>query len=271
MTSIYALVDPRNNEVRYVGKAKNPKLRYASHKCVTGNSYRANWIRSMQQCGHNPEMVILEEAVDWVESELFWIDYLRSLGARLTNLSKGGESGPVGWSPTVEQRKKMSVKSKARMDEARKFPLLNQGLHTFMHRKPAPPSDEQRKAMSERSKRMWADPDVKAKMSAEISDRHKRGLYAHIKHRVMNSDELAASAKTKRNSSGWGKFGFKGVALVFINKQGVPRYSAHAMLPKRTYVGCFETAIDAAKAVDAAMIKVWGTDTFLNFPVKDEI
>lgn len=271
MTSIYALVDPRNNEVRYVGKAKNPKLRYASHKCVTGNSYRANWIRSLQLCGYNPEMVILEETVDWVESELFWIDYLRSLGARLTNLSKGGESGPVGWSPTQEQRKKMSAKAKEHIAEARKFPLLHQGLHTFIHSKPSPPTDEQRKDASERMKRMWADLDRRAKLSAEMSDRHRRGLYAHVKHRGMNPDEIAAANKTKRNNSGWGKFGFKGVALVFINKQGVPRYSAHAMLPKRTYVGCFETAVDAAKAVDAAMIKVWGADTFLNFPIKDDI
>lgn len=269
MTAIYALLDPRTNEVRYVGKAKDPKLRYASHKCVRGYSHRANWIRSLQRCGYDPEMVILEESEDWAESESFWIEYLMSLGARLTNLSKGGESGPVGWSPNQEQRNKMSAKSKARIEEARKFPLLYQGLHTFMHRKPTPPTDEQRQSASARMKRMWADPDVKAKMSAEISDRHKRGLYAHIPHRGMTPEEVASANASKRKRSGWGKFGFKGVALVSTNKRGESRFSAHAMLPKRTYVGCFKTAEEAAKAVDVAMYARWGSDTYLNFPVTE--
>ena len=36
-------------------------------------------------------MIMLEESpVDWAEAEQFWIDYLRSMGARLTNLAKGG-------------------------------------------------------------------------------------------------------------------------------------------------------------------------------------
>lgn len=268
MTAIYALLDPRTNEVRYVGKAKDPKLRYASHKCVRGYSHRANWIRSLQRCGYDPEMVILEESEDWAESESFWIDYLMSLGARLTNLSKGGESGPVGWSPTEDQRNKMSAKAKARIEEARKFPLLYRSLHAFINRNPAPPTDEQRKVAGERMRRMWADPDVKAKMSAEISDRHKRGLYAHIPHRCMTPEEVALSSENKRKRSGWGKLGLKGVAMVFANKRGEARFSSHAMIPRRTYLGCFKTPEEAGIAYDKAMFGYWGQGTYLNFPDK---
>ena len=268
MTAIYALLDPRTNEVRYVGKAKDPKLRYASHKCVRGYSHRANWIRSLQRCGYDPEMVMLEESEDWAESESFWIDYLMSLGARLTNLSKGGESGPVGWSPTPEQRNKMSAKAKERIAEARKFPLLHQGLHTFINRKPPLPTDEQRKAMSDRSKRMWSDPDKKAKMSAEIADRHKRGVYKNVLskgYKDWTEASYAKSARSRRLSPPRNTLGLKGVTAI-------PRsncYSAHAILDKRTYLGCFHDPYEAAKAVDVAMYARWGSETYLNFPVTE--
>ena len=45
-TYIYILIDPFTNQIRYVGKANNPKERYKNHKnrCRDKNTHKRNWI-----------------------------------------------------------------------------------------------------------------------------------------------------------------------------------------------------------------------------------
>lgn len=104
--TIYALCHPVTNEIRYIGKTTTPQKRYKEHCRSGGNTYCNKWVRSLNP--HKPVMVGLEIAVeDWVEAEQFWIIYMKSLGARLTNLTVGGE-GALGYVATEETRKKIS-------------------------------------------------------------------------------------------------------------------------------------------------------------------
>lgn len=93
-TSIYALVNPRNNEVRYVGKTVNVQRRKITHKhdLRNHNTHKVRWMKSILPS--EPELVVLEEiqaGENWIEAEMFWIAYLKSLGANLTNSTAGGE------------------------------------------------------------------------------------------------------------------------------------------------------------------------------------
>lgn len=105
-TTIYALCHPVTNEIRYVGKTINPRTRYKEHIGSTKGTHCNKWVRSLKPS--IPIFVELEVvSSDWIEAEQFWIAYFKSLGARLTNLTAGGE-GMVGYTATEETRKRIS-------------------------------------------------------------------------------------------------------------------------------------------------------------------
>jgi hypothetical protein len=93
ITYIYGLKDPITNEIRYVGKADNPKKRYSEHlKDKTSNSHKSRWIEGLQKIGERPILVIIEEVNqnNWKEKEIEWISYGKR-NWKLTNITDGGE------------------------------------------------------------------------------------------------------------------------------------------------------------------------------------
>ena len=93
---IYALVDPRDNLVRYIGQSKEPAKRLSHH--VRGHegpqTEKDIWISDLLDSGFFPTMVIVEAIklsigdddipiVD--ERELSWMVGLKALGQPLLN------------------------------------------------------------------------------------------------------------------------------------------------------------------------------------------
>lgn len=109
---IYALVDPRNEEVRYVGWTLNVTKRLQGHvSCSrTGaeKTHKSNWIKSLLEIGLSPRMDILESGSGdgWGEAETRWIQHYRDLSHSLTNIASGGE-GTTGCTPSAETRQKL--------------------------------------------------------------------------------------------------------------------------------------------------------------------
>lgn len=90
---IYALRDPRNNEVRYVGQTKYEKKRYKQH--IQGfdedNIPKQRWIDELKELGLLPIYEVQESGVAWssrFEREAYWINHYLDLGHRLTNQPK---------------------------------------------------------------------------------------------------------------------------------------------------------------------------------------
>lgn len=113
VTYIYALIDPRDGQPRYVGKTIDPTKRLNGHinpkrKC---NCHSANWIRQLVKAGFMPEMKIIEEVKpgdDWKERERFWIQKYQEMGYSLTNITPGGDGGGyVGRTQSLETREKL--------------------------------------------------------------------------------------------------------------------------------------------------------------------
>jgi len=94
---IYGLIDPRNNQLRYIGKSIDPPKRLKDHikesKGSRRNNHNYNWIRQLLAEGLRPVLEILEEIPedDWREREMDWISAARIVGLELTNRTDGGE------------------------------------------------------------------------------------------------------------------------------------------------------------------------------------
>lgn len=94
-TTIYVLVDPRTDEIRYVGKTtQSLKARIGAHLQDKCNCHRVHWLNELKREGLRPlakPIAEMEGAWPWRQEERWWIRKLRFLGARLTNNTSGGD------------------------------------------------------------------------------------------------------------------------------------------------------------------------------------
>jgi hypothetical protein len=117
MTYIYALIDPRNNECRYIGKANDPAERLKGHLkyCKIGHDHKVSWLKQLLALGLKPIITELEciPCAEWEKDEQWWISYMKYLGANLTNMTCGGD-GVHNMSREIrskisEKRKKQTI------------------------------------------------------------------------------------------------------------------------------------------------------------------
>lgn len=88
-TYIYALIDPRNSETRWVGQTNNPARRLGLHLATPDkNQAKWSWITELKGQGQKPTMQILEEVEDNAANtrERWWIRELGQQGANLLNI-----------------------------------------------------------------------------------------------------------------------------------------------------------------------------------------
>jgi excisionase family DNA binding protein len=92
---IYALIDPRDNSVRYVGFSRDAQLRLREHlNGGGGNGQERRWIHRLLKSGLSPILQVLEtiEASEDAltiacERELYWIHEMARSGHPLLNVS----------------------------------------------------------------------------------------------------------------------------------------------------------------------------------------
>lgn len=109
-TFIYALNDPRDGRMRYIGKANDPRDRLSKHlNSANSQDHRGAWIRSLLSQGLKPELEILMEVPleGWEEIEKRFIQVFRAV-VDLTNSADGGESVMDGRKHSESARLKMS-------------------------------------------------------------------------------------------------------------------------------------------------------------------
>lgn len=112
---VYALVDPRTGETRYVGLSHCGLKRPRHHRMpssIKRTSHKNNWIKLLHAAGLTYEIAVLHQQPmpdGLSEAEVFWIAEMRSRGHRLTNVSVGGQDGRLGTPTSKETRKKLSI------------------------------------------------------------------------------------------------------------------------------------------------------------------
>jgi hypothetical protein len=88
LVTVYGLVDPLSQQLRYVGQTVDAETRYTCHKANSEDSWLGTWVQRLRDRGEAPKFIVIEDGVhrkNADESELFWIQYFYSLGAKLLN------------------------------------------------------------------------------------------------------------------------------------------------------------------------------------------
>ena len=70
MYYVYALAEPTNNEVRYVGITTNLSVRYKSHLSVNDGCPKSDWVYDLRDEDLKPNMIVLDTAENKKEALL---------------------------------------------------------------------------------------------------------------------------------------------------------------------------------------------------------
>jgi hypothetical protein len=112
-TSIYGLIDPVTQQIRYVGKTIEPiHRRLKSHVTARTSINPINrWVAKLFRAGLKPEIFQIESVeTNWQEAEQYWITYFRYIGADLLNIAPGGD-----WCPRHAESNRRRAETVKRM------------------------------------------------------------------------------------------------------------------------------------------------------------
>jgi hypothetical protein len=149
---VYGLVNPIDNTIFYIGKGLGKRA--YDHLKPSGwgkNQHKLYKIKKIRESGKEPIVVFLHEYLNEktaFEMEIIEIKRLRKNGVNLTNMTDGGDSGPIRfgkrtelekqvvsektkeamWKPEIRERHLKSIRSesnKKRLSENQIFKLKN--------------------------------------------------------------------------------------------------------------------------------------------------
>ena len=248
---IYLLVDPRTDEVRYVGKSTTGECRPREHVMPSrmakdANTYKGRWIKSLLVINMKPIILIREYQAedDLGQIEKHWIESARAWGCRLTNLTNGGE-GTSGFKHSEETRRRMSIntlghaptkgfsghrhsaESKAktsatlRVDPNRRGRILSAAFIEAMHksRLGTKASFETRAKMSatRRGKKHPISVEARAKITAALTGKKRKPLSAE--HRAKISQALTGLKRSEETIARMSAIGKKRGAPILSPEQ----------------------------------------------------
>ncbi len=166
---VYALRDPRDLSVRYVGWTIDLRRRLRDHinESATGgrqaHTRKGYWIRALGKVGFEPIIHSLESGsgdTHWAECEQKWIAHFRSTGTRLTNLTDGGD-GMMGWKMSPETIKRLSASMRGKKMSPKRL-----AQHIAMLRSRPPKSPETRARLSASLKGIQRTEEWREKLAA---------------------------------------------------------------------------------------------------------
>lgn len=123
MNIIYGLIDPRNGQLRYIGKSETGKSRLTEHlkpSSLANDTHKDRWLKQLVALNLKPAFIVLEEFSipdELFAAEEFWYEYFVGLGCNLTNSTKCGR-GTRGYKHTGKTKlligTKASIRSKGK-------------------------------------------------------------------------------------------------------------------------------------------------------------
>lgn len=225
---IYGLVDPRTDEVRYIGKSSRGLKRARAHAFPSvlngcNNHHKARWIAGLKDAGLMFGVLVLGEfasATELDNAERWAIAFAREAGWPLTNILPGGEGGATfagrrhspetlarmsavkrGKKKSPEARERMrlaAVERSRRPTEIARIKSLNVGRRhartaEFCAKISAALKGKPKPYMAQRNRsREWTD-----EMRRKISDA-RRGKATHVRQTVTLNGQTHSIAEWAR-------------------------------------------------------------------------
>jgi transposase len=130
---IYGLYDPRDGQLRYVGKSCTGASRIGAHRRLykKENTHKANWLKQID--GKFSWIVLAEcsSKEDLTKEEVRQIAYWRAQGCKLTNLTDGGDGSPGLVKPLAVKEKISRAEGGMTNEEIQQvLRLYSEGLST---------------------------------------------------------------------------------------------------------------------------------------------
>jgi hypothetical protein len=180
---VYLLWDPRNGNIRYVGKTSRPQSRFGEHiRGDTRKCHCRSWELSLIAQGLCCEISVVEDGLtagESNESEKWWIAYGKQCGWPLTNHTDGGE-GLCNPSPETREKMSLAKRGRALSPEHRKkigaahcgrvlSPEHVEKVAASLRGRVVPP--EERKKMSDAARKRFEDPAERERNSVAQRER----------------------------------------------------------------------------------------------------
>lgn len=187
MSYIYALCCPDTQEIRYIGKANDPEVRFRKHLQAASykpENYAQRWMAKLLSAGKQPILIFIRRIAsgeNWQEIERAEIARGFADGLRLTNTSAGGE-GVLIVRPEVEARRIANTTAAWRCPELR----ARQSARVKANRSLPEAIETNRKRMLEK----WQDPEY-----AELNARRVREAYSTPEARKAQSERALQANK----------------------------------------------------------------------------
>lgn len=125
---IYGLKDPRTDEIKYVGKSVQGIKRAKSHITHSHNPLVNEWINELKLNNYIPEIIILENVLDWselIDKEKYWIGKLINDDYDLFNvLATNSYNDSIN---TYSKKLKEQIKNREQLLENKLSNILAQG------------------------------------------------------------------------------------------------------------------------------------------------
>lgn len=207
---IYALVDPRDGALRYVGASKHVAARVVNHM-NTAYRYgapRCLWFRELLTAGLQPTVVELQRVGDdiWEAAEQYWIEFYRSQGARLTNLTAGG-LGWMGHTHTQREKDRIGAAHAGKVvsgEQRAKISAAHCGKAL---------SKEHKRAISRTMKGRTVSDETRQRISAAKIGRRGKAGAANSRAKLTEPDVLRIRASTATHAALAREFGVSDVTI----------------------------------------------------------
>jgi hypothetical protein len=189
-TFIYGLVDPRDGQIKYIGKTNNLEKRLKAHLHENGNTLKLNWLKHLKNLGLKPEIIELDIVPmnNWRFWENYWVDLFRSWGFVLKNGDEPG-AGTSSWNTESKQKVIDRLKGRVFSDET---------IQKMKDAQLSKSKEERSEIVKKRKETFDSNPNIEIKRREKLSVSHLG--------KILSSSHKESISKGMSNSESFKNF-----------------------------------------------------------------